>query len=857
MRIKLYFTLENNKIPIDYRRSIISFIKLSLSEYSENEFKKYYNQKDNIIKPYAFSVFFRHPQISAQEIIVEDKQFEMNMTIENYETAITLYNAFNHQKNKKFSINQNSWKLQNIVLIPEKEIKENKIIIKFQSPLCTRERNQNKDYYYSFENEKFEETLKMNIKEQLRITNISVESVDTLKITPIKAKKVIIKFYEKQIECSTGVFALEGDIELLSYLYKAGMGSKHSVRIRDVSNCLKGGAKLKIKVYLNDWFFNAGIVGFLRILEDNEDEFAIKRNNYIEFDTEDLRNFHKYYFNYFFKKYNVAESVKIRTERLFEYLENNIEVVCEDKDKEKERKEKIKSNKKYIKDTIKKQLDKIKKIDETTYEEMKEQYERIDKSSTKQEIIEIKEKLISNIEKDNINKRITLNLFKSILSNTYYGQPSFLNVIKTSLSYEEQQELMYKDYVSNIVETGFINGIMQNEYSIEQIKEYIENAKESNITQDIEKIYTKIEKDYIDKSKTIEDIQKYLKDKVIKRCSMCENEIGLTTNYSEGNFVPLAISSDNARNFFWNQNVNMPICDVCKLILFCIPAGMTTITKTIKENGEYREKQLLSFVNYDTKIDMLYRTNINFGNKSRYENKNENPYSELILDIVEQDKQVSMWQLENIFVVEIEAEYGAYSRIEYFNIKRYMSIFFTQYAEKTLSKILDYRYRLQIVDYIMKNKDIKYIINDRLIDEIKKGEKKNGYNSFLATQIRMILNILKKEGKEVEDIKKNDDKLYVIYNLGVQIHEELKSKGEDNKLDGYTYKMLNSIKAGNKKEFMDIVIRLHMAMGKDVSPIFIETMQTTGLDFESIGHSFLAGLISNKYERKEEEKVEK
>ena len=91
--------------------------------------------------------------------------------------------------------------------------------------------------------------------------------------------------------------------------------------------------------------------------------------------------------------------------------------------------------------------------------------------------------------------------------------------------------------------------------------------------------------------------------------------------------------------------------------------------------------------------------------------------------------------------------------------------------------------------------------------------------------------------------------------MGVQIHEELKSKGEDNKLDGYTYKMLNSIKAGNKKEFMDIVIRLHIAMGKDVSPIFIETMQTTGLDFESIGHSFLAGLISNKYEKKEEEKI--
>ena len=603
-------------------------------------------------------------------------------------------------------------------------------------------------------------------------------------------------------------------------------------------------------------FITRGIVGFLRILEENDDEFAIRKNNYIEFDTENLRNFHKYYFNYFFKKYNVAENVENRTKNSFEYLENNIEIVWDDKEREKERKDKIKSNKKYIKEAIKKQLDKIKKVDENTYEEMKEQYDEIDKVTTKQEIIEIKEKLISNIKKDNINKRLTLNLFKSILSNTYYGQPSFLNVVKTALSYEEQQEVMYKDYISNIVETGFINDIMQNKYDIEKIREYMENAKRSNITKDIEKIYSKIEKDYIEKSKTIEDIQKYLKEKVIKRCSMCENEIGLTTNYSEGNFVPLAISSDNARNFFWNQNVKMPICDICKLILFCIPAGMTTITKTIKENGEYREKQLLSFVNYDTGIDRLYKKNINFGNKSRYENRNENPYSELILDIVEQDKQVSMWQLENIFVVELEAEYGAYSRIEYFNIKRYMSLFFKDYAQKTLSKIWDYRYRLQIVDYIMKNKDIKYTINDRLRDEIKKGEKKNGYNSFLATQTRMILNVLKKEGKEVDDIKKNNDKLYVIYNLGVQIHSELKSKGEDNKLDGYTYKMLNSIKAGNKKEFMDIVIRLHIAMGKDVSPIFIEIMQTTGLDFESIGHSFLAGLISNKYEKKEEEKID-
>lgn len=610
---------------------------------------------------------------------------------------------------------------------------------------------------------------------------------------------------------------------------------------------------MKTKVYLNDWFYNCGIVGFLKILEHNQDEFAIKKDNYIEFDTENLRNFNKYYFQYFFDKYNIAQSVINRTQRSFEYLENNIETELENKEEEKRRKDKIKSNKKYIKDTIKKQLEKIKKIDGQTYDEMKEQCDKIEKEETVEGIREIEQTITINIQKENINKRLTLNLFKSILSKTYYGQPSFLNVVKSSLSYEEQEEVMYKDYISNIVETGFIHDIIDEKYTIEEIEKYIQKVKaEGNLTQEMEKVYSKIEKDYIKKNKSIEEIQKYLKEKVIKRCSMCENEFGLTTNYSEGNFVPLAISSDNAKNFFWEQNVKLPICDICKLILFCIPAGITNITKTVKENGEYKEKPLLSFVNYDTSINKLYKTNLQFSNKSKYENKTNNPFTELILNIVEQDKQISIWQLENIFVVEFEAEYGAYSRIEYFNIKRYVAKFFTQYVQTTLSKISDYKYKLQIVDYILKNKDIKYIINDRLREELKK-ENPNGFNSFFATQTRMILNLLKKERRGVEEIKKNNDKLYVLYNLGIQIHGELKRKGDENKLDGYTYKMLNSIKSGNKKEFMDIILRIHMSMGKDVSPIFLETMQNTDLDFESIAHSFLAGLISNKYEKKEED----
>jgi len=117
---------------------------------------------------------------------------------------------------------------------------------------------------------------------------------------------------------------------------------------------------------------------------------------------------------------------------------------------------------------------------------------------------------------------------------------------------------------------------------------------------------------------------------------------------------------------------------------------------------------------------------------------------------------------------------------------------------------------------------------------------------------KITLSLLKKEGNDVEEeIKKNNAKLNVLYNLGMEMHQDLKKKGEENKINGYAYKMLNSIRAGNKKELMDTILRIHMSMGKGVSPIFIETMKDSNIDFESIGHSFLAGLIS---ERKEENK---
>lgn len=857
MRFKLYFNLENQELPIQYRKSILSFFKLSLSEYNLEAYKKFYNERDTIIKGYTFSTYFKNMKIDNDKVIVEGQCFNLTVSVQNYEDAIILYNAFNHQRNKKFSLYRNSWVLKDIEIVPEKRIEEDSVTIKFLSPLCARSRKDYKDYYFSYADDEFEDTVKVNIKEQLKITDFPEMIVDTFKITPINAKKIVVKYYEKQIECSTGIFKIRGDRELLEYLYKAGMGSNHSAGF-GMFQIIQwiGGVNLKVKVYLGEWFYNAGIIGFLRILDKNQINIVEKKDNYIEFDTDDLRDFDKYYFKYFFDRYDVAKNVRERTENSFNYLLENIEKIDD-----KVVKDAVKSNKKYIKDAIKKQLDKIKKIDVQVYDDMKYAYDKLDKEDSRDGIEQIRKVLLDGIENEIINKRLTLNLFKSILSNTYYGQPSFLNVVKTALSYEEQQEVMYIDYVSNIVETGFLHDIIDGKYELESLKNELCNRLESKrVTKDFEKVYEKIKKAYIDKGKNIDEIKSYLQESVLQHCCMCENDFGLTSNYSESSFVPLAISNDNARNFFWNQNVKFPICDVCKLILFCIPAGVSNIRKVVKDNGEYKEKPVINFVNYDTCVEDLLKINNNFQNNSRYENRAKNVFAQMILDIVGQESKVSKWQLQNVFVVEFDTEYGAYSRIEYFNIRKYVAEFFKDYSKRSLSRMRDYRYKMQVVDFILKNKDMKYVINDRLKMVMTSQNAENiAVDSFFVSMARSILSVLKKEDdvmEKREQVKKNTAKLYTLYNLGVEMHMDLVRDNKENKINGYVYKMLNSIKTGNVGDFMDVVVRIHTDLKKDVPIAFMDAMSEEGLDFEAVGHSFLSGLISNRYQNKNDKETD-
>ena len=545
-------------------------------------------------------------------------------------------------------------------------------------------------------------------------------------------------------------------------------------------------------------------------------------------------------------KYDTLENIKSKIEFTLLRIEN--------------KPENFKDAVKWIKEQLKGQVTKVEKIDKEAYLKLREELAILNDLKKLEQLDELKEcfnHCIQYFSLPLVRNRMSLNLAKSSLSKSFFGQPSFLNVALSSKSYDEQKSKFYQDYISNIIEASFLNDFMIGEYTETELKNHIEQIQSIDYIGNYKKYYQNIQKKYIEKGKGKEEIVKYIQEKVFSSCTLCGSKHFTTSDYTEGNFIPLALSSENAINFFYQYQAKMPICDFCKLILFCIPAGVNTISKISREyKGSttiYKEKSVFNFLNYDTDVKTLYYTNKNFSEKSEIYQRTDSPYQKLILDIILQKKEISIWELANIFIVEFDSSYDEkYCRMEYFHIPKYVALFFKFYGENTLSRIKNRNILLQVIDCILKNKPFQPIISDNTRNVILGENYHYIYDSFIITKIRLYLNLLKEGGEKVI-IQENEKKLNVLYKIGTELHVELDRKGMGHKLTEYSYKMVNSIKAGNKKEFMDTILRLHMGLSKDVSPIFIEVMKNNSLDFESIGHSFLAGLISNPYQKKDQE----
>lgn len=228
-QLKLTFKLDNNVLPKELDRLLVSFLKASAQNYSQEFFKSLYDDKKSIIKSYTFSYYLPGASFKDENIQLNRNEFTMFFSDADLGQMIHFSNAFKLMKFKPYPMSGNKMQLSSVIMQQRQEIKDSEIVVKMQSSLIVRRHNSddNTDIYYTHEQEGFCDAVKENVKVFLDKLGIAL-SADNFSIMPVKAKKVVVPVFGRSTDASLGVYKLAGPSELLNVLYLAGIGVRRS-----------------------------------------------------------------------------------------------------------------------------------------------------------------------------------------------------------------------------------------------------------------------------------------------------------------------------------------------------------------------------------------------------------------------------------------------------------------------------------------------------------------------------------------------------------------------------------------------------------------------------------------------------
>ena len=233
MRFILNFELDTVRLPIEIRRTVISFFKKSLTETHNS---KYYPQffTGTQIKDYSFSVIFPLDKYFGEEIYL--KRPEMKVVVscsEKNNIGFLLVNVFLSQRSKKFPLPKDTHMiLKDVRIIEEKVIKGEEAIFQtiIGGGIVVREHNkeENKDIYYSVGNEKFEEVLNWLMKERFKRLGYPEDIFKDFSCELLDGRKIVVKHFDLKFPVTTGKFKVKAPKILLEEIYRTGMGSRLS-----------------------------------------------------------------------------------------------------------------------------------------------------------------------------------------------------------------------------------------------------------------------------------------------------------------------------------------------------------------------------------------------------------------------------------------------------------------------------------------------------------------------------------------------------------------------------------------------------------------------------------------------------
>ncbi len=550
-----------------------------------------------------------------------------------------------------------------------------------------------------------------------------------------------------------------------------------------------------IRLQLSDWLYNAGVIGFLNILESEGDSYEAEGQE-ILFDKSVLDNFEEKYFNYFIKTYgknlswnkivifekfikkHEEEEFRNFDEKALEVLNNYIGTSA----KSGTLKYFLSSNSyKAAYELIQNDFDILKAEKELKQIKMKKNENIFDKISEIKEIfLKIKEIIRYCGSKSGRKYLAGKNVIYTIIKNAWSGV-SFLNA-------QTKVKDTYKDYKN---------------YFLDKTKEYIEQDNSKN---------------------------KY-------NCFSCDNKIkNLNDDLSFLNMT--GFDTNRKPSHVWNFSNDTAICPICKLIYSCVPAGFVYVyDKGVFINENHNIENALR-INNKVKRDIL--------NNSE-SNGNFNTFSALINAFQESINNNTKYELADIQVVRYEEEKYRFNFLSK-NILKVLneskselnSIIKIGFKEiKTYFKIYE-----EVIEKLLNNQNLFLLVHKLMILKISKPRDSHYHIGHINNIMKININFLKGVG-HMGNIEK--DILKSASGAGYYLKKAYKDKNSENKLDGISYRLLNALKTNNRGMFMDTLLNCYLYTDKTVPQFFIDCLRDE-MVFKTIGYAFVTGLIEGKSE---------
>lgn len=224
MKIRSIFELDKKEMNIDWRRTVMSFIKTALKKEVPELYEEFYGEGKVTVKPYTYWTVLPGAKFKEDLIILDKNEFTFFLSTNDVKIAMYFLNAFLSLKNKRMPLaDKNYMRLKELKTIKEKPIIENEIIINMLSPMVVRQHYRDRpDKYILYNEQGFYKVFGQSVLAQIGYNDQLPE------IEPIKCKKVIVKAFGGKIPASLGIFKLRGDKKVLNKLYMNGIGSKSS-----------------------------------------------------------------------------------------------------------------------------------------------------------------------------------------------------------------------------------------------------------------------------------------------------------------------------------------------------------------------------------------------------------------------------------------------------------------------------------------------------------------------------------------------------------------------------------------------------------------------------------------------------